>query len=303
MSKKIVYVVCFLLFFVVSCNEGNGTSPPKPQFSISPTSHDFGSITVGNIASNTFTITNNGDATLNVTAIVFTGANASDFSTNATFPINVSSSGGTSNITVFFSPGAVGARSATMEITHNASGSPATVSLSGTGTSVVPTTILEEDFEGAATGWTAYSVGSSSGTNPWYLEDGSLRVNFTGGTGSFVNCDSDLAGSGVTLAEELWSPVIDCSSYVSGTITLEFDGNFQNLGASDKAAVVVWDGFGLQVVDTYLTDWSSTGEHKIYDVSTYAFGNSVFQIYFWYTDGGDWAWFFQVDNVKLTHIP
>ena len=99
--------------------------------------------------------------------------------------------------------------------------------------------------------------------------------------------------------------MIDCSSYTSGTITLEFDGNYQDFDPNpneDFARVRVWDGNTTwQLVDTYSTSWASNGEHKVYDVSSDALGNVDFQVYFYYLGYNDW--FFQVDNVKLTHTP
>jgi len=78
------------------------------------------------------TILNTGTAALNITNVALTGTNPGDFSqTN-----NCSSvTAGTScTIAAKFTPSATGARSASVSITDNASGSPHTISLSGTGT-------------------------------------------------------------------------------------------------------------------------------------------------------------------------
>ena len=119
-------------------------------------------------------------------------------------------------------------------------------------------------------------------------------------------CDSDGAGTGVTLDEYIESPVIDCSAFTSGTITLEFDFNFQRYEQNafdDFAILEVYDGLQWVEIEKYETDtpdfWG--GEHKSYNVSTYALSIANFQIRFYYT--GSFDWFTEIDNIKLTHTP
>jgi hypothetical protein len=70
---------------------------------------------------------------LGVTSLAITGANASDFAEMADTCGSSVAAGGTCTIGVTFTPSAVGQRAATLGITDNASGSPQTVNLSGTG--------------------------------------------------------------------------------------------------------------------------------------------------------------------------
>jgi hypothetical protein len=110
-----------------------------PVVSLSPTSLTFGSQAVGTLgAAQTITLSNTGNAALSITSITVTGTNAKDFSETNTCGSSVAAEGNCP-ISVTFTPSASGSRTASVSITDNASGSPQTVSLSGTGgTFVLP---------------------------------------------------------------------------------------------------------------------------------------------------------------------
>ena len=297
--------------------EGEGVTAPIPMFDIAPTSKDFGQQTINTASSAfNFTVTNNGTANLDITAISFTGTNSTDFSSTATTPINILPSQ-TAQIPGVFQPAVVGNKAATLEITHNASGSPAQVSLSGQGTAPPSAAVIfSEDFEnGAKYTWTVNNAGSG-GTPPfdtWFIQDEFNTIgahpnitptigNFTPGSKDCISCDSDAAGNPATLDEDIFSPVIDCSAYTTGMITLEFDGIFQEL-FDEQCGVYIFDGAQWLAVEIWTQSWSTNGAHKSYDVSAYALGNASFKIGFNYFDKGNWGVFFQVDNVKLSHTP
>jgi len=69
--------------------------------------------------SRTFTIQNTGGAVLNVGAITFTGANASDFSISTPPSATVAATTGTTAFVVTFNPSAAGTRTATIHIANN----------------------------------------------------------------------------------------------------------------------------------------------------------------------------------------
>ncbi|MGO8791842.1 MAG: choice-of-anchor D domain-containing protein [Terriglobia bacterium] len=104
-----------------------------PAAGISATSLTFASQAIGVAsAAQTITVINIGSADLNIAAIAVTGANASDFAEVNTCLLPIVA-GGSCNIVILFTPSAVGTRTASLTITDNASGSPQSVSLSGTG--------------------------------------------------------------------------------------------------------------------------------------------------------------------------
>ena len=104
---------------------------------LSPGSLSFGgqAVDVASAPQN-ITLINSLSVTLNISSIAFTGANTGDFSqTN-----NCGSSqgpGGTCTITVTFTPSALGARTALLNVNDDGPNSPQTASLTGTGISPV----------------------------------------------------------------------------------------------------------------------------------------------------------------------
>ena len=122
---------------VVACGGGGGGGsapppPPAPAVSLAPSSLAFGSVNVGASSPLTVTLTNTGNATLNIASMSLSGTNAADFSGSSTCPSSVSAQG-SCTISVTFTPTATGARSASVSIADNAGSSPQTISLSGTG--------------------------------------------------------------------------------------------------------------------------------------------------------------------------
>ncbi len=105
-----------------------------------PTSVNFGTLTVSTTgAAQTITVTNNGAAILHITSVTLTGTNAGDFAksadtcTGATVAANA-----TCTVSLTFTPGATGARSASLSFVDDAPNSPQTVALSGAGAAAAP---------------------------------------------------------------------------------------------------------------------------------------------------------------------
>ncbi|HTS38222.1 MAG TPA: choice-of-anchor D domain-containing protein [Candidatus Solibacter sp.] len=100
----------------------------------SPTSLSFPSTVVGQSSSPLpITLTNTGTATLKITkAIVMTQPNAADFTVTNNCGTQVLA-GGNCTINVTFVPTTTGARSANVQVTDNAPGSPQKIPVSGTG--------------------------------------------------------------------------------------------------------------------------------------------------------------------------
>jgi Abnormal spindle-like microcephaly-assoc'd, ASPM-SPD-2-Hydin len=116
---------------------GTGISSGAPGVSFSPPSVSFGLVPVLIAASPVnVVLTNTGTATLTISSMTISGTNAGDFSFS-TLPASTCggsiAAAGTCTITFNFTPGAVGSRSATFSMSDNASGSPHTIPLAGTG--------------------------------------------------------------------------------------------------------------------------------------------------------------------------
>ena len=108
---------------------GTGTA-----VNLNPTSVKFGQQTVGTSSQpKNVTLTNNsGTLTLHISSMTFSGSNAGDFTQTNTCGGSVAPKA-SCTISVIFTPGATGARSATMNVNDDGGGSPQTVKLAGTG--------------------------------------------------------------------------------------------------------------------------------------------------------------------------
>ncbi len=109
---------------------GTGVLP----VTLTPTSATYASQTVGTTsAAKAFTLTNNLSVTLNNIVIGFTGADPGDFSVSSTTCGSTLASKGRCTINVVFKPMATGTRTANLSVSDDASNSPQTSSLTGTG--------------------------------------------------------------------------------------------------------------------------------------------------------------------------
>jgi hypothetical protein len=128
---------------------GTGTAPP-PGVSLTPTSLNFGSLTVGTASlPQAITLSNNSAVALSNIVVSITGANAADFAPTTTCPASPGTvaASGTCTINIIFTPSLAAAESATLSVSDSDASSPQTATLSGTGTaptgsvSVAPTSI------------------------------------------------------------------------------------------------------------------------------------------------------------------
>ena len=108
--------------------------------SFNPTSVNFGNQTVSTTgAAQTITVTNSGAASLHMTSVTPTGTNAGDFAKTAdTCTGAVLAPNATCTVSLTFTPGATGARSASLSFVDDAPNSPQTVALSGAGATAAP---------------------------------------------------------------------------------------------------------------------------------------------------------------------
>ena len=114
---------------------GTGVSASAPQLVLNPTSLSFGNQQLTTTSSPlTVTVSNPGTAVLNITSAPVTGANVSDFTESGSTCQTQLAAGASCTFTFTFSPLATGARSAALTFNDNATGSPQSLPLLGTGT-------------------------------------------------------------------------------------------------------------------------------------------------------------------------
>ncbi len=112
---------------------GNGIAPPAPAVSLTPPSLTFSAQSGNTSTAQTVTLKNTGNASLTISGISITGTNPTDFAETNTCGSSLAA-GISCSISVTFTPASVNSFSATLSVTDNATGSPHTVTLSGTGT-------------------------------------------------------------------------------------------------------------------------------------------------------------------------
>jgi hypothetical protein len=183
---------------------GNGLAPATPGLSVVPSSPIMlPSTTQGSTKPPVVvTVTSSGSATLNITGVTITGANAGDFALASNTCTGTLAVNATCTIGIAFTPTAVGMRQANLQVADNAPGSPQTFALSGTGVASTPTapavvispaSVAVAGTQGTATNSTNIMI-SNSGTAPLHISG----VLFGGANVSeFVNPSNPCIGTPV----------------------------------------------------------------------------------------------------------
>jgi hypothetical protein len=228
-----------------------------PVVSFNPTSLSYGNQSVGTTsAAKSVTVTNTGTAALHVTIVALAGANTGDFTisadtcTGASVAVNA-----TCSVSVTFTPGATGARSATLTFTDDAGGSPQTVALSGTGVaagiSFNPTSL---SFGNQGTGST------SAAQTVTVTNSGTAALHVTSVTPTGTNA-GDFAKSADTCSGQAIAAGATCTVSVTfkptatgaRTATLSFVDD-----APSSPQTVAVSGTGIQI-GVYLQDGFESG--------------------------------------------
>jgi hypothetical protein len=108
---------------------------PGSNATLGPSNLNFSVRPLGTASSQSVTLANYGTLSLAISGIAIKGADVADFGQINTCASSLLS-GATCKINVAFKPSQIGPRTATLSISDNASGSPQTISLHGTGTVV-----------------------------------------------------------------------------------------------------------------------------------------------------------------------
>jgi hypothetical protein len=234
---------------------GSGTAPlvslsaPGLSFGNQPTSTTS--------AAQAETVTNTGTANLTISTVTLGGTNASDFAksadtcTGATIAPN-----GTCTVSVTFTPSAIGSRSASLNFTDNASGSPQTVNLTGTGVATAPVAGVSP---GSLT-FSNQSVGTTSASQPVTLSNaGNAALTITSiaasaNFGATNNCGTSVAASGsctinVTIAPTAAGPL-------TGALTITDNSN--GVAGSTQSVALSGTGQGFTFIESSGSSASAT---------------------------------------------
>jgi phosphatidylethanolamine-binding protein (PEBP) family uncharacterized protein len=207
-----------------------------PVASVSPSSLAFGNQAVGVTSSaQSVTLTNSGNAVLNVSRIAVSGTNASDFAQTNNCGTSVAA-GANCTISVTFKPSAGGSRSAALAVTDNAAGSPQSVSLSGTGVSTGVT------VSPSSVAFGNQAVGAASSARPVTLTNaGSSALSITSiavlgvNASDFAqsnNCGSSVAAGANCTINVTFKPSVAGSRSTALAITDNATGSPQSVSLS-----------------------------------------------------------------------
>jgi len=235
---------------------GTGASPATPTANVAPTSLTFDSQTVGTTsAAQTVTLTNTGGATLTINSV---SSNITSFaeSNNCGSALNA---GGSCTISVTFSPNGAAGYAGMLTITDNASGSPQTVSLTGTGVSapapaasVTPASLT---FNSQTVG-TASAAQTVTLTNTGNAVLTITGISASGDYGQTNNCAGTLAASAKCTISVTFTPTAAGTRTGSVSITDNASGSPQMVSLTGTGSAANAGNFS---VTTSTNSVSTTG--------------------------------------------
>jgi trimeric autotransporter adhesin len=236
-----------------------------PTADLSGASLTFGNQVVSTpSAAQTVTLTNNGNVALGITGIAVSGTNSGDFAQTNTCGSSVAV-GANCTISITFTPGASGTRTASMTITDNATGSPQSISLTGTG--LAPAASLS----GTSLSFTTQLVGVASTAQTVTLTNsGSSTLNITsiavGGSnaGDFAQtntCGTSVAAGAKCTISVTFTPGSSGTRAASITITDNAAGSPHSVSLS---------GMGMAISLALATNGSNTQTVKAGQTATYS---------------------------------
>src|SRR5262249_51410178 len=125
--------------------------PGKPALDITPASLTFAAQNVGSASgAQTVNLVSIGTAPVTIRSVTLSGVNASDFKITAGEQVGTVAEGTRRAVSIRFAPTAAGARSATLVVSSNVTGSPHKVPLSGTGIAAAAAPLVAGDWPQAA---------------------------------------------------------------------------------------------------------------------------------------------------------
>jgi len=194
------------------------SATPSPTYLLTPSasSLNFGNILVGSSASQAVTLTNTGNSSVSISQISVSGTG---FTAGGVTPPVTLSAGQSVSLLVGFSPSLAGSSAGSVTVVSNASNSPATISLAGTGVqpqiSVVPTSVNFGNVTVGITNTQSVIVSDSGSAN---LSITQATISGTGFALSGVALPLTLAPGGSAVLTVNFTPA--SASSTTGALTL-----------------------------------------------------------------------------------
>ncbi len=209
---------------------GTGVALPSPTYllSHSASSLAFGSVSVGAAASQSITLSNTGNSNVVISQIAVTG---SGFSVSGIVVPATLSAGHSASLLIAFSPTLAGSSAGSITIVSNATNSPATISVSGTGVqaeiSVVPGNI---SFGSLTVGLTNTQTVTLSNHGNANLIVTQASVTGSGFADSGINLPLTMAPGNTSAFTVSFAPASAISS--AGTLTLKSNASVPSLSVA-----------------------------------------------------------------------
>ncbi|HEY2351814.1 MAG TPA: choice-of-anchor D domain-containing protein [Candidatus Acidoferrum sp.] len=262
--------------FITLTGTGTGTPPAAPAITLSPGTVNFPNVALGASSSPlSVTVTNSGNAPLNISAITLGGNNPADFSApagNCTGAAIAPSA--TCMMTETFTPAATGVRQATLAFTDTAAGSPHFVTLTGTATAAPPTggptakiTPTSVNFPVTTQGLASVPITvtiTNSGNAALHVSNiaagGSSPADFTN---SFTTCSSATIAAGANCTFNVaFSPIFSGPRSEIVSVTDDAANSPQTFNVSGNAP----PAFAVTTAAAGLTATVSAGQTASYSV-------------------------------------
>jgi len=196
---------------------GTGSSTATGRLSANPTSLSFGTVAVGSNTSGQVVVTNAGNAAVHISAVSTTGTGFSVSGITTPATLNPSQ---TATLTVLFAPTVAGSATGSVTVTSDASNSPLTIALSGTGAqaglSVSPATF---NFGSVVDGQTKSQSFTLTNSGTASLTITQLAMTGSAYTVSGLNLPATIAAGGTTTLSVLFAPTTAGSLTGSLSIT------------------------------------------------------------------------------------
>jgi len=268
----------------------------QAAISLTPSSANFGSVTVGSTNSQTILVTNTGTGVLTITQASVTGSGFS--TTGLTLPLSINP-GLSSTFNAQYQPAAAGSASGSITIVSNAASSPSVVALTGTGVAATQTLLLSTNsvsFGSVNTGTTSTQTVTVTNTGNSNVQISLIAVSGAGYTLSGASAPVTLTPSQNLTFSVIFSPTVAGSVSGSVTITSNATGSPSTISLSGSGVVSVTHSVSLSwtastsVVsgyNVYRSTTSGTGYAKlngslvsveIYTDSTVANGTTYYYV-------------------------
>jgi hypothetical protein len=202
---------------------GTGVAAPTYTVSLSPASLTFASTTVGSTSSaQTVTVKNTGTGTVTLTSETLTGTDPSDYLISAKTCSTSLAPGATCTVSIEFKPLATGTLPASLSVADNATGTPQTVAITGTGATALTYTV---SLSPATLTYASTTVGSTTAAQV-------VTVKNTG-TGTVTLTSETLTGTNPT---DYLISANTCSTSLAPSATCSVSIEFKPLAAGTLTA-------------------------------------------------------------------